>query len=918
MNDRQRRHPARRGRAKRRATYRLQLHAGFRFSDAAAIAAYLAELGVSHVYLSPVLQAAKGSTHGYDVVDPATVNEELGGEAGHAGLQGALGEEGLGQMLDIVPNHMAVSSPDNRWWWDVLENGPSSVYAGYFDVDWGPPEHRENGAQQAGAHQNSVVLLPILGDHYGRELEARKFGLAHSKGTFTLEYFANTLPIAPRSLDQLISRAAKRLPRGTEPAVRAELESLGTALGRLPPSWATDHASVRERHRDKEVLRARLAALCEQHVEVEDAVDAEAKAVGSDVDSLDALLQRQNYRLAFWRTASEEGQYRRFFDINDLVGIRVEDPAVFADSHRLVLRWLRDGVIDALRVDHIDGLRDPLAYLRRLEEAGSGVWALVEKILAPSERLPANWPVAGTTGYDWLNLAGGLFIKPEGALSLQRAFGSFTGTDQLWEDLVHDCKRLVLDSSLSADLTRIVERFARVCELHRRHSDHTRRELRDCLAEVIAAFSVYRTYVVPGARPAAPDVAVVQRAVVEAGLRVPELDGELLQFVRDVLLLRLPGAGPAEVEMAMRFQQLTGPVMAKAVEDTAFYRYFPLLALNEVGGDPRSTGTLAADLHAWCAEAQKRHPFGLLATSTHDTKRSEDVRARLSVLSEMADEWGETTWRWHTLNRRHWTADMPGLATEWMLYQTLVGAWPIGPERVSGFLEKAVREAKLHSSWDQPNEIYERAAMHFATSVLRNRRFVEELEEVVERVRRPGQSNSLALKLLTLTAPGVPDLYQGSELWDLSLVDPDNRRPVDYETRWKLLQELEGEDLAARWQEGDAQGVTKLAVVKEALALRARRPAAFGPGERGAYTPLEAGGPTADHVIAFARGAEAVTVITRWPLSLEQGGGWRGAHLVLPEGKWRDVLCGGSWEGRVAVGRLLGGLPVALLERVKG
>ncbi len=396
-----------RQRASRRATYRLQLHAGFGFSDAAAITGYLADLGISHVYLSPVLQAAKGSTHGYDVVDPAAVNEELGGDQGYLDLQMALGEAALGQILDVVPNHMAVASRENRWWWDVLENGPSSIYAGYFDVDWGTPETSH-------PHNNSVVLLPILGDHYGRELEAGRFQLEHSKGTFTVRYFEQQVPIAPRSLDQLVAKAARRLPRGFDPGVRAEVESIGTALGRLPPSWATDRASVRERHRDKEVLRARLMVLCTQHPEVDAALNAETEAVGSQPDSLDALLQRQNYRLAFWRTASEEGQYRRFFDINDLVGIRVEDDAVFADSHRLILRWLHEGVIDGLRVDHIDGLRDPRRYLERLEEAGSGVWALVEKILERGEQLPADWPVAGTTGYDWLNLAGGLLVNKEG------------------------------------------------------------------------------------------------------------------------------------------------------------------------------------------------------------------------------------------------------------------------------------------------------------------------------------------------------------------------------------------------------------------------------------------------------------------------------------------------------------------------
>ena len=887
-------------RTTRRATYRLQLHRGFNFADVAGISGYLAALGVSHVYLSPVLQAAKGSMHGYDVVDPSTVNEELGGEQGHAELQAALGPAHLGQILDIVPNHMAVSSPDNRWWWDVLENGPSSVYAGYFDVDWGTPE------------EGSMVLVPLLADHYGRELEAGNLQLAHSRGTFTLRYFDHVLPVAPRSLDQVVSRGAKRLPRNFDPAVRAELESIATAFGRLPPSWATDRGSVRERHRDKEVLRARLAALSE-HREVEAALGGEVDAVNANVDALDSLVQRQNYRLAFWRTASEVGQYRRFFDINELVGIRVEDDAVFSDSHRLILRWLHAGVIDGLRVDHIDGLRDPEAYLARLEKASAGGWVVVEKILARGEELPAAWPVAGTTGYDWMNLAGGLFVEKEGAEALARSFGDCTGFEGSWDELVHSAKMSVLDGTLSTDLNRVAERMARVCEKHRRHSDHTRRELRECLAEVAASFHVYRTYVAPGRPVSENDAVVVRRAVLEAGLRRPEIDGELLSFLRDVLLLEVPGQ--AEEEMALSFQQLTGPVMAKAVEDTAFYRYMPLLSANEVGGSPGSPTTSAEEFHAWCALAQSRHPFGLLATSTHDTKRSEDVRARISVLSEIPLEWEETMKRWSSLNRRKRVADLPDPATEWMLYQTLVGAWPVSTDRVLGFMEKAVREAKVHTSWEQPDQIYEGAVSHFTASLLRSKKFLSELEEFVSKVRGPGRSNSLALKLLTLSAPGVPDLYQGSELWDLSLVDPDNRRPVDYELRRCLLDGARSVDLGAAWAAGDEVGLTKIGVVHRALALRGRRPASFGDGGRGAYHPVRAEGPAADHAVAFARGSGVVCAVTRWPLRLERTGGWRATSLTLPEGRWHDVLCGGVWEGRVLLAELLGALPVALLER---
>ncbi len=920
--------PSTHHRAPRRATYRLQLHGGFGFADAASVAAYLAKLGVSHAYLSPVLQAAEGSTHGYDVVDPWAVSEELGGEDGYRALQSALGEAGLGQVLDIVPNHMA-AKPSNRWWWDVLENGPASIYAGYFDIEWPPP----------GSPQRDLLLVPVLADHYGRELEAGRFKVARAGGSFVVRYFDQQLPVAPRSVDQLVARAARRVPQGQ---LRARLESLADAFGHLPPSWATDRASVRERHRDKELLRERLEQLCEAYPAVAAAFDAELEALNASPDALDGLLARQNYRLAYWRTAQEEAHYRRFFDINDLVAVRPEDDAVFAASHRLILQWLKDGVIDGLRVDHLDGLRDPRAYLERLRAASPDGWLLVEKILAKGEQLPADWPVEGTTGYDWLALAGALLVWKEGAQVLEEGYRSFTGAHQSWDDLVHDCKLLVLAGPLATDLSALVGRLASVCERHRRHSDHTRRELRECLAEVIACFGTYRTYVAPGRPASEADAAAVRRAVVAAGLRRPELDGELLALLRDVLLGELPGE--AEAELALRFQQVTGPVMAKAVEDTAFYRSGPLLCLNEVGSGPGWLGASLEELHQACRSAEARWPQRLLATSTHDTKRSEDVRARLAVLSEVPGEWLAAVSRWHALNRRRRVADLPDPATEWSFYQSLVGAWPLPAERALAYLQKAVREAKLYTSWDQPNEIYEGGVLHFAASVLRSRRFVAELEAFVERARRPGQSNSLALKLLTLTAPGVPDLYQGSELWDLSLVDPDNRRPVDFALRARLLDQVEGADLARVWREGEPAswaaearrrpgrqrgsglqagrpgrlqgglGFVKLAVVHRALRLRARRPGAFA----GSYKPLMASGPAADHAVAFCRGGEVVTVCTRWPLRLEAAGGWGTSTLRLPPGRWSDVLGGGTWGGRVKLGELLAGLPVALLERVGG
>jgi (1->4)-alpha-D-glucan 1-alpha-D-glucosylmutase len=892
----------RRLRTIRRATYRVQLHAGFTFDDAATIADYLARLGVSHLYLSPVLQAVRGSTHGYDVVDPTKVNDELGGAAAHSRLQQRLGQAGLGQLLDIVPNHMAVNDPDNRWWWDVLENGPSSVYAGHFDVDWNPPESK----------LRNVVLLAFLGDHYGRELEAGRFQVRRDGGSLVLHYFDHRAPIAPRTLDEVLAAAAKRLSE-VDDRLRDEVESLGTAFGRLPASWLTDADSVAERHRDKEILRGRLAALCVERPEVAVALDAEIEALNADVDRLDGLLDRQNYRLASWRTAAEELDYRRFFDINDLAGIRVEDEQVFTDSHQLILGWLGEGVIDGVRIDHLDGLRDPAGYLQRLRERSPDAWILAEKIIEGEEQLPDDWPIAGTTGYEWLNRIGRLLAAGSGVTAIVSGYRRFTGLETSWDDLVHDCKLEVMATSLAADLTRLVNRMVQMCEGHRRYRDYTRRDLSECLAEVIANFEVYRTYGRPGDEPSPADVNMVGRATLMAGLRRPEIDGELLSFLRDVLLLKVPGE--AETEIALRFQQLSGPVMAKAVEDTAFYRYVPLLSLNEVGGDPSHPVDDLARFHADADRAQSARPFALLATSTHDTKRAEDVRARLDVLTELPDEWLATVDRWHALTARHRVADLPDANTEWLLFQTLVGAWPIDTDRLLPYLEKATRESKEHTSWTSPNPLYDEAMRHFASSVMDDAAFVEEVERFVAILRRPGWSNSLTQKLVTLTAPGVPDLYQGTEMWDFSLVDPDNRRPVDYELRARCLADIEGRPVRDLWAAEDGSGAVKLAVVARALAVRAAHPEAFGDGAPGAYEPLWGSGPAAAHLIGFVRGGRVATLATRLPLLLERAGGWLDTTVELPPGRWVDVFSGAQCEGRLPLAEVLGQVPVALLVR---
>lgn len=880
-----------------RATYRLQLHPGFAFADAVEIAGYLAGLGVSHLYLSPVLQAAPGSTHGYDVVDPTRVSADLGGEEGFAALAAAASDAGLGLIVDVVPNHMAIG-PGNAWWWDVLENGPSSVYASYFDVDWEPPESK----------LRDRVLLPILGDRYGLELEAGRITLERRGGSFHIVYYDQRAPLAPRSLDTLLGDAAATLPAGV---ARNELESIATAFGRLPAANRVDPEGVHERHRDKEVLRARLERICAEHREAAAAVDRSVAAVNADHDALDSLLARQNYRLAWWRTAAEELDYRRFFDINDLVGLRVEDPVVFAHSHGLILGWLAGGVIDGLRIDHVDGLLDPAAYLSRLGDAAPGSWTVVEKILGAGEELPGEWPVAGTTGYDWLSTAGRILVDASGYEGILAGYRAFTGHDEDYGEVVHASKLAVLDGPLSADLNRLVNRVAAICEEHRRYRDFTRRDLREALRELLAGYRVYRTYVTEHTSASGPDREVIVETLAAATSRRPDINDELLGFLARMLAGEVAGA--AEREVALRAQQLTGAVTAKAVEDTAFYRYLPLVSANEVGADPSRPASAVEDYHASCQRRHAGHPRSLLALSTHDTKRAEDVRARLAVLCEIPEEWNAAVERWSAIARRS-CSDLVDRRTQWLAYQTAVGAWPIDAERLSAYLAKATKEAKVRTSWTDPDPDYDQAVQDLAAVLVRDEDLVAGIEHFVRRVRRPGFVNSLTQKLLTMTGPGIPDLYQGSECWDLSLVDPDNRRPVDYVLRRELLERALHCDAAAAWQAESGEGLSKICVVRASLALRASLPECFAPGPAGNYEPLYAEGPAAAHLVGARRGAAVIALGTRLPLGLERRGGWAGTALRLPPGRWRDHLGGGEWEGETALGDVLAGLPVALLS----
>jgi (1->4)-alpha-D-glucan 1-alpha-D-glucosylmutase len=871
----------------RRATYRLQLRPGFGFAEVAGLAPYLARLGVSHVYLSPCLQARSESTHGYDVVDFGKVSAQLGGEEAFDRMCESLAAHSLGIVLDIVPNHMAAAGLENAWWWDVLENGPSSRFAPFFDIDWDA------------AVSDGRLVIPVLADHYGRALEAGSIQLRREPGRFCVYCGPHAFPAAPRSLPDVLAPAAASC--GSE-----LLAFAARALNALPLPTQTDSESVERRHRDKQVLYALLERLFAEEPGTAEAVDAEIARLNADLDRLDAFVSQQNFRPAFWRIAARELGYRRFFDVDTLIALRVEDPQVFAASHARVLGWLREGRIDGVRVDHVDGLRDPEEYLRRLRAERADGWLLVEKILAPDEALPASWPIDGTTGYEFLDLACGVLVDPDGCKPLAELWESFTRSAQDYADILSASKRLALDELLGSDLRRLGRILAEACRRHRRHRDYTGQELEDALREVVVALPVYRTYVRKPGEVSRADLQTLADAVAAAARSHPDLPPELFEFVGDILAMRF--TGPAECELALRFQQLSGAAMAKGAEDTAFYRHLRLLARNEVGSSPAIFDIPPERFHAACAEAQGRHPHRLLATATHDTKRGEDVRARLAVLSELPDAWAAAVERW---SARLESLPAGGLerGAQYLLYQTLVGAWPLDPERAWAYMLKAVREQKLHTSWRRPDPAYEAAVRAFTEGALADAEFCADLEAFCAGLRPAAQVNGLAQTLLKLTAPGVPDLYQGGELWDLSLVDPDNRRPVDFALRQQALAALEGAS-PEQVLERSAEGWPKLWLIQRALALRSRRPDAFG--RQGSYEPLAAQGACSRHVIAFARGASAIAVVPR--LLVRLGGDWRDTRLELPAGTWSSALTGEPVGGGMALAELLARFPVALLE----
>lgn len=878
------------------ATYRVQLQPEFGFESASRVLDYLADLGISHFYASPYLQAAQGSTHGYDVVNHWKINPELGGYEGHTALHEALQKYGLGQVLDIVPNHMAISGSENVWWWDVLENGQSSRYASYFDVDWDPLETRFG----------NKILLPILGDHFGRVLEAGEIHLERKGGKFFLRYYDNLFPASPDSVAPFLARAG-------EDMACHELVFLSDALTSLPLPSVTDQASIRRRHRDKEVIQNLLERLLNDHLDLARLVDAFIKEINAHPDELETLLDAQNYRLAFWRAANQDLGYRRFFDINSLVALRAEDEEVFEDSHRLILKWLKEGVLDGVRIDHPDGLRDPATYLGRLRRASPGSWVVVEKILDPDERIRPDWPVDGTTGYEFLNLLTRLFIDHSSGKSLSDLYAEFTGETREYEEVLREKKLLVIDRLFGSDINRLTSLMLTICEHHRRYRDYTRQEVSQALRKVVAYFPVYRTYVNAQAGWISDeDRKIIHQVIEHATQMTPEVDPDLFDFINDILLLK--EGGESEHEFVMHLQQITPPVMAKGAEDTAFYCYNRFIALNEVGGNPGLFALEPEMFHSRMKERLEDYPLSMLSTSTHDTKRSEDVRARLVLLSEIPDAWKEAVYRWSSMAGPYRKNGLPERNIEYFLYQTLVGAWPIGIDRLLPYMEKASKEAKTHTSWTEPDALYEQILRDFIVNLMNDAAFSADLKSFIDPLIVPGNINSLSQTLIKLTSPGIPDIYQGCDLWDRSLVDPDNRRPVDFDTRRNLLAVLE--DLNPEQILGQMEsGLPKLRLIRECLKLRRSLPEAFG--EKGTYEPIHFHGHKSGFALGFIRGDRVATVVPR--LILKRGQGWEDTRISLPEKTWDHVLTGEEFTGgEIGMDELLKTFPVALLVKREG
>lgn len=845
----------------------------------------LAALGVSHLYLSPVFAAAAGSTHGYDVVDPGRVDPVLGGDEAFERLAAAAHAAGLGLVVDLVPNHMATDHDDNEAWWELLANGPAAAAAGMFDLDWDTPERRLRGR----------LLLPVLPDHYGRELERGAFGLELTARGVELVHPSTRTPVEMSSLAGVLDGAGL-------PALAERAREL--------PDWHLPHDPdqvARRRTLEPELRADLLAALGDQAARR--AVKQGLATLAADVERLDDLVEAQPYRLARWQTALEDLGYRRFFDVNTLVGVRVDRPAVFDATHRLVRSWVERGLVDGLRVDHPDGLRWPASYLERLRDlAGPERWIVVEKILEPGEPLPP-WPVDGTTGYEMAEIVGRLDLDDGGRAVLDGFAAIEIGADVDVEAVVRRSEEQVIDELLAADLNRLTELLLRVCERRRRFRDVTRRELHDCLRAVLVRLPVYRTYARPHHPTSAADREVIAEVLAAAADDEPTIDPEVLEL----LGLLLPGddaRDELEWDVVARFQQLSGPAMAKGVEDTAWFRLASLWSRSEVGADPTVWQLDLEEFHDLMTERQRTWPLGMVAGSTHDTKRSEDARARLALVSQCAEDWVAMAQRWMDAV----ATDAPDPVVAYQVLQTMVAAWPIDEERLSSFMSKAVREAKVHTSWLRPDEEFERAVGDLVRRAVTDDVSLDLVGDWVRRTRDQWVTTLLAQKLRALTLPGVPDLYQGTEAVSLRLTDPDNRIEIDPAAVTARVRATDGDVTAlapAPGADDAAIDLAKTAVVRVALAARRAHPECFD--EHGTYRPLWAAGPRADHALAYGRGDDVVVVTPRRVAGVADG--WRDTTIDLPDGRWLHRLAGTTHEGPALLADLLATWPVALLTR---
>ncbi|MEP6699141.1 MAG: malto-oligosyltrehalose synthase [Verrucomicrobiota bacterium] len=864
------------------STYRLQFNRRFTFAQACEIVPYLHSLGISDCYASPYFQARAESLHGYDITDHNKLNAAIGSRAEYDAWVAALQAHDMGQILDFVPNHMGVGEPLNRWWSDVLENGPSSVYAPFFDIEWHPIKE----------DLRDKVLLPILGDQYGRVLERGELQVQYRAGAFTLHYYEHLFPIAPGTYRFIIDLALAILAPHQHEDFYLELQSIRTALEYLPKRTETDPKRIAVRVREKEVIKRRLERRCAEAPAVLEAIEkAVAQINGTPGDSrsfdpLDALLNDQSYRLAFWRVAAEEINYRRFFDVNDLAAIRMERPEVFDATHKLLLQLVGKGAVTGLRIDHPDGLYLPNEYFEKVQrrcaktlalplpDDGRALYLIVEKILSGPEKLRSDWPVHGTTGYDFANAVAGLLVDGSAEAAITKTFHRFIGHSMHFGHLAYAKKLLVMRLSLANDVAVLGSMLDRLSEQNRWYRDFTHDALADAVRETIACFPVYRTYLARGRPVSNDDREVIERAVVAARRRNPGMEESVFNFLRDILLFRFPEnldeeARAAHTHFVLKFQQCTGPIMAKGLEDTAFYIYNRLAALNEVGGEPQRFGLTMEAFHARNDEMRRTWPATLLATSTHDTKRSEDVRARMAAISELSQTWRQALPRWRSINRRAKRAiddtQAPDGNEEYLLYQTLLGTWPMNSlgqpgrsvdgsyiSRIQAYMAKALKEAKLNTSWIQPNEQWDQAMNDFVAKILEDsprNKFVPAFLPMAEEIARLGAINSLSQTLLKLTAPGVPDIYQGNEIWDFSLVDPDNRQLVDYRRRREMLEALSAasaEELMQNWPDGRI----KLFLVQRMLCFRREHAALFQEGD---YLPLIARGTLADCCVGFVR-----------------------------------------------------------------